>query len=100
MREYRFERPCSRTLAPCTLAPTWADEVSGKGRVLQDKVRAATARSRTERPVSAVVADLNPVLRGWAAYFRNGNSGRKFDVVDHYVHERLAIFASAKHRLA
>ena len=48
-----------------------------------------------ERPVSAVVADLNPVLRGWAAYFRNGNSGRKFNTVDGYVHERLAIFASA-----
>ena len=69
-------------------------------RVLRDKVRTATARSKTERPVSAVVADLNPVLRGWAAYFRNGNSGRKFNVVDGYVHERLAIFASGKHRLA
>ncbi|MFD7057019.1 group II intron maturase-specific domain-containing protein [Streptomyces mirabilis] len=69
-------------------------------RVLRDKVHAATARSKTERPVSAVVADLNPVLRGWAAYFRNGSSGRKFNVVDGYVHERLAIFASAKHGLA
>ncbi|WP_411153436.1 group II intron maturase-specific domain-containing protein [Streptomyces sp. A30] len=49
--------------------------------------------------LSAVVADLNPVLRGWAAYFRNGNSGRKFNTVDGYVHERLAIFASRKHRL-
>lgn len=68
-------------------------------RVLRDKVRVATSRSKTERPVSAVVADLNPVLRGWAAYFRNGNSGRKFNAVDGYVHERLAIFASRKHRL-
>jgi RNA-directed DNA polymerase len=68
--------------------------------VLRDKVRAATSRSRTERPVSAVVADLNPVLRGWAAYFRNGNSGRKFNAIDGYVHERLAIFASRKHGLA
>ena len=65
--------------------------------VLRDKIRAATARSRTERPVAAVVADLNPVLRGWAGYFRNGNSGRKFNAVDGYVHERLAIFASRKH---
>ncbi|MFF2148779.1 group II intron reverse transcriptase/maturase [Kitasatospora sp. NPDC058190] len=67
--------------------------------VLRDKIRAATSRSRTERPVTAVVADLNPVLRGWAAYFRNGNSGRKFNAVDGYVHERLAIFASRKHGL-
>jgi RNA-directed DNA polymerase len=65
--------------------------------VLRDKIRTATARSRTERPVAAVVADLNPVLRGWAGYFRHGNSGRKFNAVDGYVHERLAIFASRKH---
>ncbi|WUH95631.1 group II intron reverse transcriptase/maturase [Streptomyces sp. NBC_00433] len=68
--------------------------------VLRERIRAATARSKTERPVSAVVADLNPILRGWATYFRNGNSGRKFNVIDGYVHERLAIFASGKHRLA
>jgi RNA-directed DNA polymerase len=49
--------------------------------------------------VAAVVADLNPVLRGWGAYFRNGNSGRKFNAVDGYVHERLAILASRKHGL-
>lgn len=46
-----------------------------------------------------LVAELNPVLRGWAGYFRNGNSGRKFNTVDGYVHERLAIFASRKHGL-
>jgi group II intron reverse transcriptase/maturase len=67
--------------------------------VLRDKVRAAISRSKAERPVSAVVADLNPVLRGWGAYFRHGNSGRKFNAVDGYVHERLAILASRKHGL-
>ncbi|MEV6058340.1 reverse transcriptase domain-containing protein, partial [Streptomyces sp. NPDC052107] len=69
-------------------------------KVLRDKVRAATSRSRTERPVAAVVAELNPVLRGWAGYFRNGNSARKFEAVDQYVHERLAIFTSRKHGLS
>ncbi|MEV4872080.1 group II intron maturase-specific domain-containing protein [Streptomyces syringium] len=68
-------------------------------RVLRDKVRAATVISKAERPLSAVVADPNPVLRGWGAYFRNGNSGRKFNAVDGYVHERLAILASRKHGL-
>ncbi|MGW1364966.1 group II intron maturase-specific domain-containing protein [Streptomyces chartreusis] len=66
---------------------------------MRDKVRAATARSKTERPVSAVVADLNPVLRGWSAYFRNGNSGRSCNAVDGYVHERLAIFACRELRV-
>ena len=43
-----------------------------------------------------MVADLNPILRGWGAYFRTGNSGRKFSAVDRYVHQRLAILASNK----
>jgi group II intron reverse transcriptase/maturase len=68
-------------------------------RVLRDKVRAATVISKAERPITAVIADLNPVLRGWGAYFCNGNSGRKFNAVDGYVHERLAILASRKHGL-
>jgi hypothetical protein len=37
------------------------------------------------------------VLRGWAAYFRNGTSSRKFTIIDSYVQERLATFDSAKH---
>jgi len=67
---------------------------------------AAGEDSRSYLPVSgrtagsSIVADLNPVLRGWAEYFRNGNSGRKFNAVDGYVHEWLAIFASRKHGLA
>jgi RNA-directed DNA polymerase len=68
-------------------------------RVLRGKIRAATVPSKTERPVAAVVADLNLVLRGWGAYFRNGNSARKFNAIDGYVHERLAILASRKHGL-
>jgi hypothetical protein len=31
--------------------------------------------------------------------FRYGNSGLKFDAIDSYVNERLAILASAKHGL-
>jgi RNA-directed DNA polymerase len=45
------------------------------------------------------VGNLNRVLRGWGAYFRHGNAARKFAMIDSYVHERLAIFASIKHGL-
>src|SRR5690606_37963387 len=65
--------------------------------VPRDKIRAATSRSRTERPVAAVVADLNPVPRGWTGYFRNGHSSRKFDAVDRCVHERPATFPGREH---
>ncbi len=37
--------------------------------------------------------------RQLSTLLRNGNSGRKLNAVDGYVHERLAIFASRKHRL-
>lgn len=50
-------------------------------------------------PLEVVVANLNPVLRGWGAYFRRGNSSAKFSAIDHYVNQRLAGLASAKHGL-
>ena len=33
------------------------------------------------------------------ATFRHGNSGQKFDAIDAYVNQRLAILASTKHGL-
>jgi RNA-directed DNA polymerase len=42
------------------------------------------------------MAELNRALRGWGAYFRVGNSSRKFALVDSYVCERLALFLSKK----
>ncbi len=64
--------------------------------VLRAKIRASTDRHRVGQSLEMVVAALNPVLRGWAAYFRNGNSSRKFSTIDSYVHERLAIFDNTK----
>ena len=62
----------------------------------------ATIRSLTDRrfvglPVEVIVARLNRVLGGWAAYLQNGNSARKFAAIDGYLHERLAIWTSSKH---
>ncbi|MFQ6030859.1 MAG: group II intron reverse transcriptase/maturase, partial [Dehalococcoidia bacterium] len=53
-------------------------------------------RSQLSRSLGEVVAQLNPVLRGWGNYFRWGNSSRMFVQVDSYVHERLALFDSKK----
>ena len=67
---------------------------------IRAKIREATDRRYVGLSMELVVAGLNRVLRGWGAYFRYGNSARKFTVIDSYVHERLAIFASTKHGLA
>jgi group II intron reverse transcriptase/maturase len=66
---------------------------------IRGKVRDLTAPSRVGMPLGTVVEDLNPVLRGWGAYFRQGNSSAKFGAIDHYVHERMARLASRKHGL-
>jgi RNA-directed DNA polymerase len=61
------------------------------------KVRDHTDRRFASRDLHQVVGDLNPVLRGWGAYFRHGNSSAKFSVIDSYVHERMSKLASVKH---
>jgi RNA-directed DNA polymerase len=66
---------------------------------IRAKLREATDRRFVGHCLAWIVANLNRVLRGWGAYFRHGNSARKFADIDSYVHERLAIFASIKHGL-
>jgi RNA-directed DNA polymerase len=66
---------------------------------IRGKVRTMTAPSRVGLELSVVVDQLNPVLRGWGAYFRQGNSSAKFGAVDSYVHERVARLASRKYGL-
>ena len=36
-----------------------------------------------------IIAELNPILRGWGGYFRTGNAARKFNQIDTYVWRRL-----------
>ncbi|MBW8737005.1 MAG: hypothetical protein JF621_07690 [Streptomyces turgidiscabies] len=56
---------------------------------LRSKVHERTDRRRTGTDIRDVIADLNPILRGWGAYFRTGNAARKFRQVDRYVLGRL-----------
>lgn len=53
------------------------------------RVRALTSRSRCHEDLRRVIGDVNPVLRGWAQYFRTGNAADKFVEIDTYVEERL-----------
>ncbi|WP_258039849.1 group II intron maturase-specific domain-containing protein [Streptomyces sp. SM1] len=56
---------------------------------LRDKVRERTDRRRTGMDIRDVIADLNPILRGWGNYFRTGNAADKFQTADRYVVWRL-----------
>jgi len=64
----------------------------------RDRVRELTARERLLLPVEDVVQDLNRYLRGWAGYFRYGNSARHFNLIEHHAHNRLALFMAKRHQ--
>jgi RNA-directed DNA polymerase len=56
---------------------------------LREKVRDRTGRNRAGADIRDVIADLNPVLRGWGNYFRTGNAAVKFGQADDYTVRRL-----------
>jgi RNA-directed DNA polymerase len=56
---------------------------------LREKIRARTGHNRVGADVRDVIADLNPLLRGWGNYFRTGNAATKFGQADDYVVFRL-----------
>lgn len=64
----------------------------------RDRVRELTARSRLLLKVDWIVEDLNRFLRGWAAYFRYGNSADQFGKIIRYARMRLAIVIAKRHR--
>jgi RNA-directed DNA polymerase len=66
----------------------WPSERAMKA--IRAKIKARTGRNRVGvRDVRVVIAELNPILRGWGNYFRTGNSARKFNQLDTYVWRRL-----------
>jgi group II intron reverse transcriptase/maturase len=47
------------------------------------------ARRSGAKDVKEIITSLNPVLRGWANYFKTGNADAQFNQLDHYVHRRI-----------
>jgi group II intron reverse transcriptase/maturase len=56
---------------------------------IRQRVKELTLRSRCHADLREVIADLNPVLRGWGNYFRTGNAAKRFVQLDTYVWRRL-----------
>jgi group II intron reverse transcriptase/maturase len=56
---------------------------------IRQRVRELTPRSRCHADIRDVIADLNPVLRGWGQYFRTGNAATRFNQLDGYIWRRL-----------
>jgi len=62
----------------------------------RDRIRSVTARSRLLVPVEQIVEELNLFLRGWAGYFRYGNSALVLGQIRNYALTRLALWLSKR----
>jgi len=92
-RWVRGNTPRSRHL--CFLARWPSRQAMARAR---GRIRELTDRSRLRDPVEKVVQDLNRFLRGWADYFRYGNSARSFDKISLHAINRLSIFVANRHQ--
>jgi RNA-directed DNA polymerase len=64
----------------------------------RDRIRGVTGRNRLLLSVDTIVEELNRFLRGWAGYFRYGNSAARFTKIRYYALMRVAGFLAKKHR--
>lgn len=64
----------------------------------RDRIRFLTMRARLAAPVEQVVREINLFLRGWAGYFRYGNSAHAFAKIRSYALMRLARFLAKRHQ--
>jgi RNA-directed DNA polymerase len=56
---------------------------------LRDRVRELTDKRQSGKDVKQIIAELNPVLRGWGNYFRTGNADGVFNKMDGFVFKRI-----------
>ena len=66
----------------------------------RQRIRELTDRRRLLRPVEEIVRDVNDYLRGWANYFRYGNSRLCFTKIRTYALQRLVLFMAKRHHRA
>jgi RNA-directed DNA polymerase len=63
---------------------------------VRKRVHELTDARQSGKDVKQIIAELNPVLRGWGHYFRTGNAERKFNQLDSYVYRRLVGWMSRR----
>jgi RNA-directed DNA polymerase len=63
---------------------------------LRDKIRLCI-QSALGLSQEALLRKLNPLLRGWANYYRNGAAKRTFEKLDYYVSDQLWRWAKRRH---
>ena len=63
-----------------------------------EKISAMTGRNATQFSAADMVAELNPVLRGWAGYFCLGPCTKAYRAINAHVGYRFRKWWIAKHK--
>lgn len=64
----------------------------------RDRIRYLTAKARLAAPTEQVVDEVNRFLRGWAGYYRYGNSAQHFEKIRGFALRRLARYVGYRHK--
>jgi RNA-directed DNA polymerase len=67
-----------------------------KVKILRQKIK-QRIQSALGHSQETLLRQLNPLLRGWANYYRNGAAKRTFSKLDFYIHHRLWRWATRRH---
>src|SRR5207253_2495088 len=86
------QTPAGARRPPADLHPPVETVASGR-----DGQGQADHPDRPESDARPVLHRLNPVLRGWCAYFRHGVSSRTFNYLRAYSWRRVTIWLRHKH---
>jgi RNA-directed DNA polymerase len=65
-------------------------------KALREKIRLCIQSARGQSQ-EMLLRKLNPIIRGWANYYRHGASKRTFDRLDHDIHWQLWRWAKRRH---
>ena len=64
---------------------------------VKTKIKRVTGRGTTSLRLEDVLRQVNPILRGWAAYHRYGASKRTFSYLGYYAWWRMILWIRRKH---
>ncbi len=67
-------------------------------RSFYEKIRQATRRQQGDRPMVDVIAEVNPIARGWGQYHRKGQNKGLFRQLDKWIRNRVRAYKRRRWR--
>ena len=66
---------------------------------IKDSVTVLTERRMTPKPLTAIIEEVNTVLRGWVGYFHYRNSSKAFNRLKFHVEARVRTHLRKRHKI-